>query len=218
MSLNVMPRFGATRSTPEWARQGTIFDEGGDFGFGWGTGGGLLSGLPSGAREIVGSIYGAVRSGAVRVVVTPQPTTRPSPQQPTPAEGEVVAHDWGHLGRQFLGDFLGQATGIGAPTALPPAFGGPMAPSVPGPAVGGDSVAQVLFGTGDTACDGMVWSGGTPPKGYKVVNYCGQGVLRKIRRRRRRRMLSVSDKNDIAAIVSMVGKGQMASALINRSC
>ncbi len=67
-------------------------------------------------------------------------------------------------------------------------------------------------------CDGMTWAGGAPPKGYKVVrDSCGNGVLRKVRRRRRRRMLSASDKSDIAAIVSMVGKGQMASALINRS-
>lgn len=212
-----MPRFARTRETPEWARPGSLLEEGGDFGFGWGTGSGLLSGLPSGAREIVGSIYGAVRTGSVRVIIAPQPTTRPSPPASQPAEGEVVAHDWGHLGREFLGSLAGSAFGTPAAYAPPATFGGPMAPSVP-PAVGGDSVREVLFGTGDaTACDGMVWSGGTPPKGYKVVNYCGQGVLRKIRRRRRRRMLSVSDKNDIAAIVSMVGKGQMASALINRT-
>ncbi len=65
--------------------------------------------------------------------------------------------------------------------------------------------------------DGEPWTGAPPPKGYKIVNYCGQAVLRKIRRRRRRRMLTVSDKNDIASIVSMVGKGQMASTLINRT-
>jgi len=65
-------------------------------------------------------------------------------------------------------------------------------------------------------CDGMAWSGGTPPKGYKVVNYCGRGVLRKVRRRRRRRLLTASDSRDIATIVGLVGKGQMASALINR--
>jgi len=62
----------------------------------------------------------------------------------------------------------------------------------------------------------MAWSGGTPPKGYKVVNYCGRGVLRKVRRRRRRRLLTASDSRDIATIVGLVGKGQMASALINR--
>jgi len=212
-----MPRFGATRESPPWASPGGLLEGGYDFGFGWGTGGDLFSGLPSGAREIVGSIYGAVRSGSIYGVIAPQPATIPRPQQPAPAEGEVVAHDWGHLGRELLGGVLGQA--LGAPVAYaPPAFGGPLTP-----AVGGASVLEVL--TGDTttpaaaqgACDGMVWTGGTPPKGYKVVNYCGQGVLRKIRRRRRRRMLSVSDKNDIASIVSMVGKGQMAAALINRT-
>jgi hypothetical protein len=65
-------------------------------------------------------------------------------------------------------------------------------------------------------CDVMPWSGGSPPKGYKVVNYCGRGVLRKVRRRRRRRLLTASDSRDIATIVGLVGKGQMASALINR--
>jgi len=67
-------------------------------------------------------------------------------------------------------------------------------------------------------CDGMTWAGGAPPKGYKVVrDSCGNGVLRKVRRRRRRRMLTASDKTDIASIVSMVGKGQLAASLINRS-
>jgi len=65
--------------------------------------------------------------------------------------------------------------------------------------------------------DGQNWGGQAPPKGYKVVNYCGAPVLRKIRRRRRRRMLSVSDKNDIASIISMAGKGQLAASLINRT-
>ncbi len=210
--------FAAEREAPTWARPGSLLEEGGDFGFGWGTGGGLLSGLPSGAREIVGSIYGAISSRRTgRVVVAPVPATIPRPVQTPPEEGEVVAHDWGHLGRQFLGEIAGQAFGPPVAYAPPATFGGPM-----GPAVAGASVMEVL--TGDTSaaataegCDGMVWAGGAPPKGYKVVNHCGQGVLRKIRRRRRRRMLTVSDKNDIAAIVSMVGKGAMASTLINRT-
>ncbi len=117
-----------------------------------------------------------------------------------------MAHDWGHLAREFLGDLVG----VSDPTGQANGFvsGGPP----PG--------ATILDQTGSrstgAACDGMAWTGGVPPKGYKVVNYCGQGVLRKIRRRRRRRMLTASDAKDIASIVGMVGKGQMAASLIAR--
>ena len=212
-----MVAFARTRETPEWAKTGTLLEGGGDFGFGWGTGGGLLSGLPSGAREIVSSIYGTVRSRSVRVVVRPQPPTTAPPVGTIEQSGEVVAHDWGHLGRELLGGILGQA--IGSPVGMaPPAFA-QAAPFVDVTTVTPPS--QAFAGTVERtmACDldGEVWAGAAPPKGYKVVNYCGQAVLRKIRRRRRRRMLTVSDKNDIASIVSMVGKGQMAATLINRT-
>jgi len=129
----------------------------------------------------------------------------PSPAPPPDENGEDdMAHDWGHLVRQ----------GIGAITGV----------SDPGPnslAPGIDWTQPVGTGTvlrpgADGDCDGMQWSGGTPPKGYKVVNSCGVGVLRKVRRRRRRRLLTASDSRDIATIVGLVGKGQMASALINR--
>lgn len=123
-------------------------------------------------------------------------------------EDEPMAHDWGHFFREAITPWITpdpvQAPGF-MPTNQPPGTP-PMAGVVPpGGGGGGD-------------CDGMTWGGGAPPKGYKIVrDSCGNGVLRKVRRRRRRRMLSASDKTDIAAIVSMVGKGQMASSLINRS-
>lgn len=119
-----------------------------------------------------------------------------------------MAHDWGHLLRQGVGALTGisdvGASFLPGPGAQTPA----QTQAWLGAPVAGAAVAD--------GCDGMAWSGGTPPKGYKVVNYCGQGVLRKIRRRRRRRILSASDAADIATIVGLVGKGQMASALINR--
>ncbi len=125
-------------------------------------------------------------------------------------EDELVAHDWGHLIRQGIGEL----TGIGqpGPAQLPAAFA-PGADFVSNVALGGGGAVPVA---GGADCDGMAWSGGTPPKGYKVVNYCGRGVLRKVRRRRRRRLLTRGDSQDIATIVGLVGKGQMASALINR--
>lgn len=123
-------------------------------------------------------------------------------------EDEPMAHDWGHLIRTGIGDVLGW----GDATETAPAGGWSQTPGagpvMTGPLPNGHAPAA--------GCDGMAWSGGTPPKGYKVVNYCGRGVLRKIRRRRRRRILSASDAADIATIVGLVGKGQMASALINR--
>lgn len=125
-----------------------------------------------------------------------------------------MAHDWGHLGRQFLGDVIGQAVGIGGPGFMPAVAA---APSVLETLGFVDPPAATHAHPTAEGCDGMAWAGGTPPKGYKVVNYCGQGVLRKIRRRRRRRILSASDASDIATIVGLVGKGQMASALINRT-
>ncbi len=130
----------------------------------------------------------------------------------TPAQDDEeveVAHDWGHLIRGGISQVFG-INEVGAQTLTQ------------GPLSGADTsvwdpgTATPVQAGGGAACDGMAWSGGTPPKGYKVVNYCGRGVLRKVRRRRRRRLLTASDSRDIATIVGLVGKGQMASALINR--
>ena len=122
-----------------------------------------------------------------------------------------MAHDWGHLAREFIGSVGGQLLGQNAASyantsnLLPGSTEAQLATIAAGGGAGGD-------------CDGMTWAGGAPPKGYKVVrDSCGNGVLRKVRRRRRRRMLTSGDKDDIASIVSMVGKGQMAAALINGS-
>ncbi len=123
-----------------------------------------------------------------------------------------MAHDWGHVFRQAAGGVFG--------TSVVPDYSGifGMADDVPGVQVPPSVPAPVPVsgGLGPESCEGMVWSGGTPPKGFKVVNYCGRGVLRKIKRRRRRRLLTASDKADIAAIIGLVGKGQMASSLITR--
>ncbi len=127
--------------------------------------------------------------------------------EPTDEQEDEMAHDWGHLIREGIGSFFpGDASPVstGQPIGLVP--GGPM---ITPPAGGWPATAPA-------GCDGMQWSGAAPPKGYKVVNYCGQGVLRKIRRRRRPRMLSRGDAQDVATIVGLVGKGQMAAALINR--
>ncbi len=131
----------------------------------------------------------------------------------TPAQDDedVSQHTWGdwffNTATGLIGDFINPSDPMNINDPGTPTVG----PSTPE----NQTATAAAMATGD--CDGMTWSGGAPPKGYKVVNSCGVGVLRKVRRRRRRRMLSASDKSDIAAIVSMVGKGQMASALINRS-
>ncbi len=124
-----------------------------------------------------------------------------------------MAHDWGHIFRQGASVLLG--------TPDPTTGGGvnPLYmsdPSEVGPAER-VATAAVTGGLGTDACDGMIWSGGVPPKGYKVVNSCGVGVLRKVRRRRRRRLLTASDKADISYIVATTGKGQLAASLIHRS-
>ncbi len=123
-----------------------------------------------------------------------------------------VAETWGDW-------FFETATGVIGDYINPPAAGmaqpAAMFPSTPANQA---ATAAALGGNGVQDCDGMTWAGGAPPKGYKVVrDSCGNGVLRKVRRRRRRRMLTAGDKADIAAIISMAGKGQLATSLINRS-
>ncbi len=121
---------------------------------------------------------------------------------------DEVAHTWGHLARDLIGGWLQPEPTGALPMNLAPGL--TMGPVTATGAAGG--------GGGANGCDGMTWAGGAPPKGYKVVrDSCGNGVLRKVRRRRRRRMLTAGDKTDIASIVSMVGKGQLAASLINRS-
>jgi hypothetical protein len=124
---------------------------------------------------------------------------------------EEVAHDWGHIAREFLG-------GVINPTPAPVAGATSWTQGMAATTIDytQPTITSNVSNGGD--CDGMTWGGGAPPKGYKVVrDSCGNGVLRKVRRRRRRRMLTSGDKDDIASIVSMVGKGQMAAALINGS-
>ncbi len=125
-----------------------------------------------------------------------------------------MSHTWGHVFRQAAGVVFGgqdlQTTMAGnAPMYMSD-------PSQVGPAER-VATAAVSGGLGAESCEGMIWSGGTPPKGYKVVNSCGVGVLRKVRRRRRRRLLTASDKADISYIVATTGKGQLAASLIHRS-
>ncbi len=125
-----------------------------------------------------------------------------------------MAHDWGHVFRQGAGAIIGGLTGVTPPqTVFPTYFADP---AEVGP-VERVATAAVSGGMPAGACDGMIWEGGTPPVGYKVVNFCGQGVLRKVRRRRRRRLLTSSDKSDISFIVATTGKGQLAASLIHRS-
>ncbi len=122
-----------------------------------------------------------------------------------------MAHDWGHLIRQGIGTL----TGIAGDQTVQAAARPGSVEYTENLYAGLDATTGGSGGRGGD-CDGMTWSGGAPPKGYKVVNSCGVGVLRKVRRRRRKRMLTVSDKNDIASIISMVGKGQLAATLMNR--
>lgn len=127
-----------------------------------------------------------------------------------------MSHTWGHVFREAAGGLVGMLGGGSVVPDYTGAFGMPGVPaSVPLPT--STELVPVTGGLGPESCEGMIWTGGAPPKGFKVVNWCGKGVLRKVRRRRRRRILTRSDAGDIATIVGLVGKGQMASALINRS-
>ncbi len=140
----------------------------------------------------------------------PQESTVVATDAQLDKEEDEMAIDWGSLISGGIDLLQGQQVGGGVVGLAPPqardAFlaGG----TVP---VGG--LSQPI----GCDMDGIAWVGGAPPKGYKVVNYCGKGVLRKIRRRRRRRMLTASDAADLATIVGIVGKGQMASSMINRT-
>ncbi len=128
-----------------------------------------------------------------------------------------MSHTWGHVFRSAAGGVIGS---LGGDSAIPD-YSGLMAYNAGAGAVPGatatPAAAMPVAGMPEGSCDGMIWSGGVPPKGYKVVNSCGVGVLRKVRRRRRRRLLTASDKADISYIVATTGKGQLAASLIHRS-
>ncbi len=140
---------------------------------------------------------------------TPDPYPQDVSDAETPEDEQVPTWtDWGQdLVGGLIGDWISGQSGGGQPINIAPQV--PLGPSTP--------ANQAATAAAMNDCDGMQWSGGTPPKGYKVVNSCGVGVLRKVRRRRRRRMLTAGDKADIASIISMAGKGQLAASLINRS-
>ena len=149
----------------------------------------------------------------------PVPTVPPEPTRPAPLEeeNEEVSHTWGHVFREAAGGIVGMLGGgsaipdySGMGFGMPGVAGGEIGPPTP-------AAAMPVAGMPEGSCDGMIWSGGVPPKGYKVVNSCGVGVLRKVRRRRRRRLLTASDKADISYIVATTGKGQLAASLIHRS-
>ncbi len=211
-----MTRFARTRETPDWANPGSLLEGEAAFDFGWGGNTGLWNFLPSGAAAVVeawrGSIGGRPARAPAPIVVIP-PTSEPVPVNDVHEEVDLAV-DWGGI---FGGIAEQAATSYFAPD---PVFTAGFAPlggninTVPATPVAVAAVPAML--SNSCGLDGQAWGGQAPPKGYKVVNYCGQGVLRKIRRRRRRRILSASDAADIATIVGLVGKGQMASSLINR--
>ena len=125
-----------------------------------------------------------------------------------------MAHDWGHVFREATAGIIPGLFGGGGASAP---FGVPNFPSSTADPAAGNVAPSVAGGLGPEACEGMIWTGAAPPKGYKVVNWCGRGVLRKVRRRRRRRILTASDKADISYIISTAGKGQLAASLIHKS-
>ncbi len=133
----------------------------------------------------------------------------PVPESPAEMDDDEVAVTWSDwfadTAQGIIGDYL-EPTSQGQLQGFVPT--GPVGPSTP--------ANQAATAAAMQNCEGMAWTGGTPPKGYKVVNHCGVGVLRKVRRRRRRRMLTASDASDLATIVGIVGKGQMAAQMINR--
>ncbi len=125
-----------------------------------------------------------------------------------------MAHDWGHVFRQATGGVVESLFGGGGASSD---FSVPNFPTSGAPPVAVSAPPAIAGGLGPEACEGMLWMGAAPPKGYKVVNWCGKGVLRKVRRRRRRRILTASDKADISYIISTAGKGQLAASLIHKS-
>ncbi len=148
----------------------------------------------------------------------PPPSERPPlpPVQAPPPDDEDLdmAHDWGHVFRQATGGIVSELFGGGGASAP---FSVPNFPTTVADPSPGNVAPSVAGGLGAEACEGMIWTGAAPPKGYKVVNWCGRGVLRKVRRRRRRRILTASDKADISYIISTAGKGQLAASLIHKS-
>ncbi len=66
----------------------------------------------------------------------------------------------------------------------------------------------------EAAAAGISTNGVCPPGFHVAVDKCSGAIVCKKTRRRRKRMLSCSDKVDISFITGTLGKGQMAQAAI----
>ncbi len=115
---------------------------------------------------------------------------------------ENVAHDWGHLGRQFIGGLMGGGNG-GGPVYSP--------------------AAAMTYTSGATTTPVPLRStaAGCEPCGPRYLTYdCKTGKFSSRKRRRRRRLATPSDLADLAAIVAITGKGsamnQAVAGLVRR--
>ncbi len=128
-------------------------------------------------------------------------TPVPVPVDDSEFEEENVAHDWGHLGRQFLGGLMGNGDGGGGQVYTPAYTSNFPVTTTPAP----------LRST----------AAGCEPCGPRYLTYdCKTGKFSSRKRRRRRRLATPSDLADLAAIVAITGKGsamnQAVAGLVRR--
>jgi len=124
-------------------------------------------------------------------------------------EDDEVSHDWGHLGRQVVGGWLGvgngAAGGLGGGIVdydLSTGFASQTPSRGASTATGGGGVPVIS----DASCE---------PCGPRYLTYdCKTGTFKPRRRRRRRRLLTPTDIADLAALAALAGKGAALQSAI----
>lgn len=100
-----------------------------------------------------------------------------------------MAHDWGHVARQTIGNLFGGSSNGGPGLGI-------VAPTIP---------------------EGTWLGGGPNPIPSKITIDTATGKVTACRRRRRRRLLTPTDLNDLAALKTIVGGGQAMSFAVMKA-
>lgn len=97
-------------------------------------------------------------------------------------------------------------------------YGGRDGSPFTGPVMGGQQFIDVPFV--DVVPEAPTTSTGESVKGmvYSPTANCGQGNWVKRRRRRRKRLITPTDLNDIAALKAIIGGGQALNAAVIKAC
>ncbi len=136
---------------------------------------------PRGSIFAPGEVWGPTDDFDPDPEPVPYTATQPHGLDTAPTEDEDMAHDWGHLGRQIIGNVLGTTP----ENYLGATFGNMTGSSLVDPATSIPSGRAAM-----------------PPSGAFRIDQYGRVVRC---RRRRRRLLTNSDLKDLAALKTITG-------------